>query len=76
MGDAAYPGEARRQGIEEGEALIQFTLTAGGEVKDVKTLRASNPIFARSSLRLVAQLKCQGRGRDEPVTVPFSYKLQ
>ena len=72
----AYPREAMRQGIEEGEATVQFTLTANGEVKDIKVLHASNPIFARSSMRIVAQLKCQGRGRDEPVIVPFGYRLQ
>lgn len=76
MGDVAYPREAMRQGIEQGEALIRFTLTAGGEVKDVKALHASNPIFERSSIRIVSQYRCQGQGRDLLVTVPFGYKLQ
>ena len=76
MGDVAYPRDAVRQGIDEGDALIQFTLTASGEIKDIKAIRASNPIFARNSIRIVAQYKCEGRGRDETVTVPFGYKLQ
>ena len=76
MGDVAYPRDAMRQGIEQGEALIQFTLTAAGAVTDVKALSASNPIFARNSIRIVSQYRCQGRGRDMLVTVPFSYKLQ
>ena len=44
--------------------LIQFTLTAAGEIKDVKALRASHPIFARNSMRIVGEYKCQGQGRD------------
>ncbi len=76
MGDVAYPREAIRAGIERGEATIQFTLTASGEIKDIKSLRASNPIFARNSIRIVGQYKCQGQGRDVLVTVPFGYKLE
>ncbi|HMC15246.1 MAG TPA: energy transducer TonB [Albitalea sp.] len=76
MGDAAFPKEAIRQGIEKGEAVIQFTLGAAGEVKDIKTIRATHPIFARNSIRLVGEYKCQGQGRDVLVQVPFGYKLE
>jgi protein TonB len=76
MGDVAFPRDAIRQGLERGEAVIQFTLTAGGEVKDVHSVRSSNPIFARNSIRIVGEYKCQGQGRDITVTVPFGYKLE
>ncbi|MGZ5654488.1 MAG: energy transducer TonB [Caldimonas sp.] len=76
MGDVAYPREAQRQGLERGEATIQFTLTASGEIKDIKAVRASNQIFARNSMRIVSEYKCQGQGRDVTVTVPFDYRLQ
>jgi len=76
MGDVAYPREAQRAGIEKGDALVQFTLTAAGEIKDVKVLRASNSIFARNSVRIVGEYKCQGQGRELTVRVPFGYKLQ
>ena len=76
MGDAAFPKEAIRQGLEKGEAVIQFTLGANGEVKDIKTIRASHPIFARNSIRLVGEYKCQGQGREVLVQVPFGYKLE
>jgi len=76
MGDAGFPRDAIRQGLDKGEALIQFTLTANGEIKDVKALRASHPIFARNSIRIVNEYKCQGQGRDVTVTVPFGYKLE
>jgi len=76
MGDVAFPREAQRQGIERGEAVIQFTLTAAGEVKDIKAIRATHQIFARNSIRIVSEYKCQGQGRDLLVTVPFGYKLE
>lgn len=76
MGEAGFPREALRQNLERGDALIQFTLTANGEIKDVKTLRASHPIFARNSQRLVNEYKCAGQGRDVVVTVPFGYKVE
>ena len=76
MGDVAFPREAQRQGIERGEAVIQFTLTAAGEVKDIKAIRATHQIFARNSIRIVSEYKCQGQGRDVTVTVPFAYKME
>jgi protein TonB len=76
MGDVAYPRDAQRQGIERGEATIQFTLTASGEVKDIKAIRSSHQIFARNSIRIVSEYKCQGQGRDVTVTVPFAYKME
>lgn len=76
MGEAGFPREAIRQGIDKGEALIQFTLSASGEVKDIKVLRASHSIFARNSTRIVAEYKCAGQGRDVTVQVPFGYKLE
>jgi len=76
MGDVAFPRDALRQGIERGEATIQFTLTASGEVKDIKAIRSSHQIFARNSVRIVSEYKCQGQGRDVTVTVPFAYKME
>lgn len=76
MGEIAYPREALRQGIDRGEATIQFTLTAAGEIKDVKSIRASNPIFARNSISIVSKYKCAGQGREVLVTVPFGYKSE
>src|SRR4051794_28722235 len=53
MGDVAFPREAIRQGLEKGEVTIQFTVGPNGEIKDVKSLGASNQIFARNSIRIV-----------------------
>jgi protein TonB len=76
MGDAAFPREATRAGLEEGNALIQFTLAASGEIKDIKTVRASHPAFENNSIRLVSKFKCAGQGRDVLVQVPFVYKSE
>ncbi len=76
MGDVAFPREALRQGIERGEATIQFTVTAAGEIKDVRSIRATNPIFARNSIKLVGEYKCTGQGRDVTVTQIFGYKTE
>ena len=74
MGDAGFPREAIRAGLEEGSALIQFTLGANGEVKDVTALSASHPIFAKGSMKIVSQYKCAGLGHDITVQVPFVFK--
>jgi protein TonB len=76
MGDAAFPKEAVRQGLEKGEAMVLFTLAASGEIKNVTIERASHPIFGRAGVRVVNDLKCQGQGRDVQVRVPFSFKLE
>jgi protein TonB len=76
MGDAAFPKEATRQGLEKGEATILFTLASSGEVKGVQVERASNPIFGRAAMRVVSEFKCQGQGRDVQVRVPFSFRLE
>lgn len=76
MGEAGYPREAVRLGLERGEAVIQFTLTAAGEIKDVKAIRSTHQVFARNSMRIVSEYKCQGQGHDVVVQVPFGYKLE
>ena len=76
MGDAVFPREAKTQGLERGEVLIQFTLSPTGEMKDVKAIRSTNPVFTRAAIRLVGEYKCQGQGREIVVQVPISYKLE
>jgi protein TonB len=76
MGEAAFPREATRAGLERGEVLVEFTLGPSGEMKNVRALRSSHPIFARASMRLVGSYKCKGQGRDVVVQVPFSYKTE
>jgi protein TonB len=76
MGDAGFPREAARAGLEKGEVTVQFTLGPSGEIKDVKAIRSSHAIFARAAIKLVGEYKCQGQGQDVVVQVPFSYKVE
>lgn len=76
MGDAAFPRAATRLGLEEGDALIQFTLGATGEIRDIKAIHASHAVFAENSIRLVGAFRCAGRGADVTVQVPFAYKSE
>lgn len=76
MGDASFPREAARAGLEKGEVLMQFTLGAGGEIKNVRAVRSSHPIFARAAQKIVEEYTCQGQGHEVIVQVPFSYKME
>jgi protein TonB len=76
LGDSAYPREAQRSGIEKGEATMEFVVSATGQIKDIRTVSATNPIFARNSQRLLGDYKCVGQGRDVVVRQVFSYKLE
>lgn len=75
MGEAGFPREALKQGLEKGDALIEFTLGANGVIRDVKVVRASHPVFARNSMRIVGEYRCAGQGQDVQVRVPFGYKV-
>lgn len=76
MGEVSYPRQAVRLGLDQGEALIQFTLKADGRVTDVKALSATHRVFAQASIRTVEQFRCAGQGRDVTVRVPFGYRLR
>jgi len=76
LGDSSFPPEAQRKGIEKGEATMEWVVTASGEIKDLKAVNATNPIFAKNSVRLISSYKCVGQGRDVVVRQVFSYKLE
>ena len=69
-----YPPQAQRDGIQ-GEVVVEFTVTASGEIKDEKILSSTNNIFRNVSLNATRQFKCKGQGADVRVTVPYSFKL-
>jgi periplasmic protein TonB len=74
MGDAGFPREAQRLGLEEGRVVVQFTLGVQGEVKDVKALSSSHAAFEKASIKTVSAYKCAGQGRERTVQVPFLYR--
>jgi len=76
MGDAGFPREATRLGIEKGQAVIQFTVGPTGTIHDARVVSASHAVFARNSVRIVGEFKCEGQGRDVLVQVPFNYRIE
>ena len=57
--------------------MIEFTVGPGCEIKNVKVLTASHPIFGRYAAKQVAEeVKCAGQGHDVAgVRIPFSFKF-
>jgi protein TonB len=76
LGDSGYPREALRQGIEQGSAVVEWTVTASGEIKNPRVISSSNQIFGRNSIRLIGAYKCIGQGRDVTVRQEFNYKTE
>ena len=75
MQSISYPREALKDSIE-GEVVIEFTVTATGQVKDTTIKSSTNRVFNRSSMAVVSELKCQGQGQDIRVQAPISFKLR
>lgn len=69
-----YPPQARKDGLQ-GEVLIEMTIAANGEVKDVDVKSSTNRAFNSVSINASKQFKCNGQGRDVRVQVPYSFKL-
>lgn len=72
--DIKYPTQARKDGLQ-GEVLIQATVGANGEIKDVEVISSSNRAFNSISINSVRLFKCNAQGQDVRVQVPFSFKL-
>ena len=70
-----YPREALKENLE-GEVVIEFTVTSGGQVKDAAIKSSTNRAFNRASMAAVSQLNCQGQGQDIRVQAPISFKLR
>ncbi|HXF46314.1 MAG TPA: TonB family protein, partial [Burkholderiaceae bacterium] len=75
MSSIVYPREALLDGIE-GEVLIEFTVTANGQIRDPVIKSSSNRVFNRVSLTVVSRLQCQGQGQDIRVQAPVSFKIR
>ena len=75
MQSIVYPREALRENLE-GEVVIEFTVSASGQVKDTVIKSSTNRVFNRASMAVVSQLSCQGQGQDVRVQAPISFKLR
>ncbi|HQR20360.1 MAG TPA: energy transducer TonB [Burkholderiaceae bacterium] len=75
MSSISYPREAIKENLE-GEVVIEFTVTASGQVKDTVIKSSTNRVFNRASMAVVSELKCQGQGQDIRAQAPISFKLR
>ena len=76
LGDGAYPRDAAREGLDRGEAVLRWTVTTAGEIRDVVVVSATNRIFARQAQVLLRDVKCAGQGRDIVFELPFVFKRE
>ncbi len=70
-----YPREAALEGIQ-GEVVVEFTLTAGGQIRDPVIRSSANRIFNRVALQLASRLTCPGQGQDMRVSFPINFTLK
>ena len=75
MSSISYPREALKDNLE-GEVVIEFTVTASGQVKDPVIKSSTHRAFNRASLAVVDRLSCQGQGQDVRVQAPIGFKLR
>ena len=73
---ARYPTDAHAALLKEGKVLVDFTLTADGEVTDVSAIRASDEVFVAEAVATVKRLKCNRQSRNIRVRVPFGFRLE
>jgi len=74
-GGVQYPREAALENLE-GEVVIEFTVSANGQIRDPVIRSSTNRIFNRPSLAAAQKLQCQGQGQDVRVALPVSFKMK
>lgn len=70
-----YPAQAQQMGLS-GEVLMEFTVTASGQINDVALVKSSNRLFNSAAANAVNQLRCNGQGHDVRVRVPFVFRME
>jgi protein TonB len=76
MSQIEYPRDALRNNIE-GQVVVEFTVTASGQIRDPVIRSSSNRLFNRVSLSVIqTHLVCQGQGQDIRVQAPIDFKIR
>jgi protein TonB len=75
MQSITYPREALRDNLE-GAVVVEFTVTASGEVRDAVIRSSTDPVFNRASIAVVSRLNCVAQGQDVRVQAPISFSLR
>ena len=69
-----YPAMAQQMELN-GDVLVEFIVTASGQISDVAVVNSTNRIFNSTATNAVKQLHCIGQGHDVRVRVPFAFRL-
>jgi TonB family protein len=70
----AFPEEAVNLGINEGKAVVAFTVRADGEVVDKQVKSATHPVFGDAALSVVSRLRCDRRSTSVQTQLPVDFK--
>jgi protein TonB len=70
-----YPSQAQQMGLS-GDVVIEFTVSAGSQIKDVTVVKSTSPLFNNAAINAVNQLRCIGQGQDVRVRVPFVFRIE
>jgi TonB family protein len=73
MRELGYPRDTK--GYESADVLIEFTMTADGQIPEFYVLRSTHEVFTAVALQGLAKLKCTGLGQEARFRVPFSFRL-
>ncbi|MCB4358816.1 energy transducer TonB [Quatrionicoccus australiensis] len=68
------PAQAERMGLS-GDVVVEFTVAADGNIKDVAIARSSNSVFNPAAAKAVSQYRCVGQGRDVRVKQMISFRV-
>lgn len=69
------PAQAERMGIS-GDVVVEFTVGADGNIKDVVIARTTNAIFNAAATKAIAQYRCVGQGKDVRVKQQISFRVE
>ncbi|MEP7157411.1 MAG: TonB family protein [Betaproteobacteria bacterium] len=74
LAEIRYPTAARADRTQA-DVLIDFTVTANGDITNIEVKSEPNAGFDNEAIAAVRRFKCNGQGRDARVRVPFSFRL-
>jgi TonB family protein len=69
----AFPPEAIREGISEGDAVVDFEIQTDGSLAELTVMSSTNRIFGRAALDSVRRLQCSPLPTSRRVSLPFRF---
>lgn len=70
--NVVYPAEAKKDGVE-GRVIVEFKITANGNIENARVLRSLHPALDKEALRVVNAMPkwSPGRMNGKPVNVTY-----